>query len=157
MSGGLIVAVSAILGWAIAQADPHGPDAATSQPGTGPPGVSFAVVPAKPRFGPGEPVKAVLRVVNESEDTVRFAFRSGCQASFEVVRDGRTLFHHRFHVMCTMALTARELAPGQSVEFPFTWDRVDDEGAPVSRGAYQIVAYLADGNSPRVAATVELE
>ncbi|MGH7548268.1 MAG: BsuPI-related putative proteinase inhibitor [Gemmatimonadales bacterium] len=157
MSGGVILAVSAILGCAGAQADPNGSGATTSQPGAAPPGVRFAVVPAKPRFGPGEPVKAVLRVVNESEETVRFAFRSGCQASFEVERDGRTLFHHRFHVMCTMALTVRELAPGQSVEFPFTWDRVDDEGAPVSRGAYQIVGYLADGNGPRVAATVELE
>lgn len=156
-AGRRLLAVAAILGCATAPADQVGSGAATSRPWSAPPGVRFAVVPAQPRFGPGEPVQAVLRVVNESAETVRFAFRSGCQAFFEVVRDGRTLFHHRFHVMCAMALTARELAPGQSAEFPFTWDRVDDEGAPVSQGAYQIVAYLADGNSPRVAATVELD
>ena len=122
-----------------------------------PPGITFTVVPAKPVFGPGEPVQVTLRVENGSSGTIRFEFRSGCQAAFVVAVDAGVVFRSPAHLACTQALTAIELTPGDSTSLPFIWNRRDDAGAEVPPGVYRIIAALADGNSPPVSTTVELQ
>jgi len=122
-----------------------------------PPGITFTVVTAKPVFGLGEPVQAALRVDNGSSQTVRFDFRTGCQAAFLVGVDSGLVFRSPAHLSCTLALTAFELTPGERKSIPFIWYRRDDAGAEVPPGVYRITAALADGNSPPVSATVKLQ
>lgn len=149
---GQVLALALALGCAGAPTDPLDSGSIVV-----PPGITFTVVPAKPVFGPGEPVQVALRVENGSSQTVRFEFGTGCQAVFLVGVDGGVVFHSPAHIACTQALTALELAPGQSQTFPFTWNRRDDTGAAAPPGVYRITAALADGNSPPVSSTVELQ
>ncbi len=149
---GQILALAAALGCAGAPTDPHGSGSITV-----PPGITFSVVPAKPVFGPGEPVAVALRIDNGSAETVRFEFRTGCQAAFVVAVDTGPVFRSPAHLACTLALTALELAPGNSKSIPFIWNRRDDAGAAVPPGVYRVTAALMDGNSPPVSATVELQ
>jgi hypothetical protein len=149
---GQVLALASALGCAGATTDPLDSGSIVV-----PPGITFTVVPAKPVFGPGELVQAALRVDNGSSQTVRFDFRTGCQAVFQVAVDSGTVFSSPAHLACTLALTAFELAPGERKSIPFTWNRRDDAGALVAPGVYRITAALADGNSPPVSATVELQ
>ncbi|MGH7539129.1 MAG: BsuPI-related putative proteinase inhibitor [Gemmatimonadales bacterium] len=149
---GAVLALAAVLSCAGAPSEPLGSGSITV-----PSGVTFTVIPAKPVFGPGEPVEAVLRVENASPQPVRFEFRTGCQAFFQVASDGGVVFNSPLHLACILILTSFELAPGESKSIPFRWDRRDDAGAEVPPGLYRITAALADGNSPPVSATVELQ
>ncbi len=120
-------------------------------------GVAFSLILEKTSFTIGEPVRFAFRVENESEEVVSFSSSSACQAYFDVEQNDGAVFHLRFQRLCAAALTKLEIAPGERVDFPFSWNQVDDAGAAVARGVYQLVGFLADENSPKVSASVRLE
>lgn len=119
--------------------------------------VNFSVIPAKTSFALGERVDFVLRAENEGEESVTYQFRSSCQAFFHVEHDGRPVYHSRLEIMCAQILTELELSPGEQKDFPFRWNQADHRGTPVLAGEYQIVAFLADDNGPRVSAAIRVE
>ena len=119
--------------------------------------VTFSVIPAKTSFALGKPVEFVLRAENQGGESVTYQFGSSCQAFFHVELDGRLVFSSRLGTMCAQVLTGLEFSPGEQHDFTFRWNQVDIGGAPVSAGEYQIVAYLADDNSPQVSTSIRVD
>jgi hypothetical protein len=149
-----------VLALGLASILPAGSTAPSSgvAPGSGatPPGVTFTLTLAQPAFGPDDLVRATLWIANASRDSVRFRFSTGCQAWFDVVSDTGPVYHQQRHVACPQTPTTLDVAPGATRSLAIGWDRADDGGAPVAPGTYHLIAYLADDNSPRVSASLEL-
>ncbi len=87
----------------------------------------------------GEPVQITVTVTNTTDAPLTLYFDTSCQAFFAVEdASGATVYNLELHVGCLTIPTEITLQPGQSQSYPFTWNQVDDGGAPIPPGNYVI-------------------
>lgn len=56
-------------------------------------------------------------ITNDTDEVIGFGFSSGCQATFNIYKEGVLVFNGVRNTFCTQALTSFELEPNESKSF----------------------------------------
>jgi hypothetical protein len=89
-------------------------------------------------FAAGDAVGVRVAVGNYGDAPATLQFPTACQAAFSISKtlSGESLYDVDLHRACAPSFTELTVPPGESREFPFSWDQRDDGGALLLAGLY---------------------
>jgi hypothetical protein len=115
--------------------------------------VTFATIDVnsqpKSTFAPGEAVRFLGRVTNDSAQSLVLTAANGCvHVNFAVdTAAGQNLWHSLDNETCTQALRAETYAAGESKTFTGSWNQLRRDGTAAPAGSYR--ARLVDSTECR--------
>ncbi len=98
----------------------------------------------------GDTVPIRVRVKNPGRQPVDLTFR-GVEPQLDVIVttvDGREVWRRLRGAFGTAMLGVRSLAPGEVVELAARWPQIDNVGAPVAAGTYQVRGLMPTDDRP---------
>jgi hypothetical protein len=104
--------------------------------------VTFATLDAngqqRSSFAPGQEVRLLARVSNNSPQSQTLTIANGCpQVNFAVDNaSGQTVWHSLANVACTQALRSDTYAAGETRSFSATWNQLRDDNTAAPPGNY---------------------
>ncbi len=99
------------------------------------------LVAEKRDYASGESIPMKLTLFNPGNQPVEVFFPSGCQLVWYVYDVDGNLIRGNFTIVCAAVVGGFSMMPGDTVEYPFTWDQKDNQGNQVPLGVYIVVAF----------------
>lgn len=91
-------------------------------------------------FHPGDKADIAVTALNRGGEVVRIT-TNGCPAVFVVI-DARDSVVMPGHQVCLLYLAQRDLRPGESYVFRYTWRFVTAKGDPLPLGEYKLRGHV---------------
>lgn len=116
------------------------------------------VLEAPERVRAGRPVQFRLRLANTTDRRISLHLQ-GRDITWDVVvsrPDGTPVWSRLAGATVLGILRLQEMEPGEEIVMIAAWDQRDDEGRPVPRGEYTVLARLPTDGAPLQSAPVVL-
>ncbi len=107
------------------------PSASVSDPG----GLVFELETDRRTYGPGEPVRATLRVRSEAADEIVVQFGSGQRYDLVIERAGSIVWRWSEGMFFIQVLGVERLAPGEEIIYSEAYDGELEPGTYTVRGS----------------------
>lgn len=103
-------------------------------------------------FNVGDTLKGTFTVTNLSPYTVNYRFSSSCQ--FEITITDGSKKYIQYPQICAAVLTSLSLKSGESKQYEFQVQLVDNDNNILPEGGYAVEASLANNNSSIVSKNI---
>lgn len=118
-------------------------------------GIVYSLSVLTTQFDLLDTLRGTFQVINESRIERQFDFANVQQLGFQLTDTNGTVA--LFYPMIVSPATSRlRLQGGEKKEYSILWLFKNHNGQYISRGKYQLSAFLLDGNSPHVSLAIKV-
>lgn len=90
----------------------------------------------------GQRALITLTLPNDGDGPLPLSFSTSCQVDLVVERAGVEVWSLLSRTLCAAAITDFTLQPGQSVQYPLSWNQSRNDGGPPQPGTFTVRGIL---------------